>query len=143
MASSKHAKTWKEQQKDRIISRSSDVEVGPRTKAVWEDARDSLRCGVGSWMKALQLDRGPLTNAGSSSSASGAAFLQPALQDLQEACRRTARESLSTTATVLDPLQFTRVVCGRPVQVRSCSSSVFVERNLPDLQKQTHHNFQK
>jgi len=119
MASSKHAKTWKEQQKDRVLSRSSDISVGPRSKAVWEDARHTLRCGMGSWMKALRTDQDPFRDVGSASSASGAASLQPALQDLQEACRRTARESLSTTATVLDPLQFTRVVRGRPIQVRS------------------------
>lgn len=117
MAFSKHAKQWAEKQRSRVANRCLDVPPGPRTKETWAEAREALRAGLGSCMRPLEGWQDPSSNSLAGSVEPGADLLHPALRDLQDACRKTARESLSTTATVLDPMQFTRMVSGRPVQV--------------------------
>jgi hypothetical protein len=127
MASSKPAKHWEEKQRRRIAQRDPQVPPGPRSEQTWAEARSMLCAGLGNVMQPMWGREDPAPGIPVGSAEPGAGLLRAPLQELQEVCRQHAREVLSTTATVLDPMQFTRMVCGRPVQVPFFAQASFAE----------------
>ena len=125
MAVPKQSADWARLQHGRIAHRDSAVPPGPRTQATWTAAREELREGGGQCLQPLWGTQPRSADASGSTAEPGAGHDAAQLRELQEVCRQHAREVLSTAPTSLDPMQFTRMVCGRPVQVTqrfSCSS---------------------
>lgn len=110
---------WRRAQHFRVARHDADVPAGPRDAAAWQAARERLLGGTAPPLEALARERGAAAASGAASSSGepGAAEERRALRAAQEECFRYARSVLSTTATTLDPMSFTRLVCGRPVQV--------------------------
>ena len=117
MAAPKHSPDWARLQHGRIAHRDPAVPPGPRTEETWTAARDQLRQGAGQCLQPLWGSQRRQGGASGSTAEPGAGHDAEELRQLQEVCRQHAREVLSTAPTSLDPMQFTRMVCGRPVQV--------------------------
>ena len=141
MAHAKQKKDWEQRQRHGVAHRDPEVPPGPRDQQVWVDAREALQAETANCMQPLW--GSPLHTMGASSSAAepGAGIVDTPLRELQEVCRQHAWEVLSTTETVLDPLQFTRMVCGRPVQACVISAIALQFRGWYICVKWVQNNF--